>query len=163
MNVEIVIFPETKVAAIEHLGSPALEHETVRKLIAWKLENCLLDPLRYRSYGIHYTDPRNTPPSKHRVDFCLSFEGCVGQNPYGIIGKVIPNLRCARARDVGSRLDNKAAVYLCKTWLPQSGESPDDFPIFFHYVNVGPNIREEDMITDVYILSSRESITRKTK
>ena len=23
------------------------------------------------------------------------------------------------------------------------------FPIFFHYVNVGPNVREEEMITDV--------------
>ena len=85
MDVEIVIFPETKVAAIEHVGSPALEHETARKLIAWKLENRLLDPLKYRSDGIHYTDPRNTPPSKHHVDFCLSFEGSVGHNPYGIV------------------------------------------------------------------------------
>lgn len=150
MDVEIVIFPETRVAAIEHIGSPALEHETVRKLIAWKLENRLLDPLKYRSYGIHHTDPRNTPPSKHRVDFCLAFEGYVGPNPYGIVGKVIPSLRCARARNIGSRLDNKAAVYLYETWLPQSGESSADFPIFFHYVNVEPNVREEDMITDVY-------------
>ena len=35
MDVEIVMFPKTKVAAIEHLGSPALEHDTARKLIAW--------------------------------------------------------------------------------------------------------------------------------
>lgn len=151
MNVEIVMFPETRVAAIEHLGSPALEHDTVRKLIAWKLENRLLDPLKYRSYGIHYTDPRNTPPFKHRADFCLSFEGEVGQNPYGIIEKVIPRLRCARTRDIGSRLNNKAAVYLYETWLPESGENLGDFPIIFHYVNVGPNVREEDMITDVYL------------
>ena len=151
MDVEIVIFPETKVAVIEHLGSPALEYETVRKLIAWKLENRLSDPLRYRSYGIHYTDPRYTPPARHRVDFCLSFEGRVESNPYGIVEKVIPSLRCARARDIGSRSDNKAAGYLYETWLPQSGESIGDFPIFFHYVNVGPNVREEDMITDVYL------------
>ena len=44
MKVEIVIFPTTKVAAVEHRGSPALEHDTARKLIAWKLENRLLDP-----------------------------------------------------------------------------------------------------------------------
>jgi AraC family transcriptional regulator len=151
MNVDIVMFPETKVAAIEHAGSPKLEYETVRKLIAWKLENHLLDPLMYKNYGIHYTDPRNTPPSKHRVDFCLSFEEEVGQNPYGIIAKIIPSFRCAHARDIGSRSNNKAAVYLYETWLPQSGESSADFPIFFHYVNVGPNVREEDMITDVYL------------
>lgn len=151
MDVEIVIFPETKVAAVEHLGSPALEHETVKKLIAWKLENRFLDPLKYRSYGVHYTDPRNTPPSEHRVDFCLSFEGEVGPNPYDIINKLIPSARCARARDIGSRSNNKAAVFLYKTWLPQSGESPGDFPMFFHYVNVGPNVREQEMITDVYL------------
>lgn len=146
MDVKIVIFPETKVAAVEHFGSPALEHDTARKLIAWKIENRLLDPLKHRSYGVHYTDPRTTPPSAHHVDFCLSVEQDVGKNPYGVINKVIP-----RARDVGSRSNNQAALYLFEKWLPQSGESPGGFPIFFHYVNVGPDIREEEMITDVYL------------
>jgi AraC family transcriptional regulator len=151
MDVQIAVFPETRVAAIEHFGSPALEHETVRKLVAWKLEQRLLDPARYRSYGIHYTDPHTTPPSRHHVDFCLSVEEEIGPNPFGIINKVIPRNRCAVAKDIGSRLNNQAAVYLYKEWLPQSGEMPGDFPIFFHYVNVGPNLREEEMITDVYL------------
>lgn len=149
MDVKILVFPETKVAAIEHHGSPALEYDTVRKLIAWKIEHRLLDQSKYRSYGVHYTDPRTTPSALHRVDFCLSFEDKVGPNPYGILNKVIPGRRCAFARNVGSRSNNKAA-YLYETWLPQSGESAGDFPIFFHYVNVGPNVREE-MITDVYL------------
>ena len=95
MDVKIVLFPETKVAAIEHRGAPALEHDTVRKLIAWKLEHRLLDPAKYRSYGVHYTDPRTTPPEQHRADFCLSFDEEVGANPYGITSKVIPARRCA--------------------------------------------------------------------
>ena len=143
MDVQIVIFPETRVAAIEHFGSPALEHDTARKLIAWKIENRLIDPLKYRSYGIHYTDPRNTPSSEHHVDFCLSFEDDVGPNPYGIINKVIPRSRCALARDIGSRLNNQAAVYLYENWLPQSHESPGDFPMFFHYVNVGAAVKDD--------------------
>ncbi|HKE27208.1 MAG TPA: GyrI-like domain-containing protein [Bryobacteraceae bacterium] len=151
MDVRIVTFPLTKVAAIEHYGSPALEHETVRKLIDWKLERRLLDQLKHRSYGIHYTDPRTTPPSEHHVDFCLSVEHDVGPNRFGIVDKVIPRNRCALARDIGSRHDNKAAAYLCEKWLSRSGETPGDFPIFFHYVNVGPNVREEEMITDVYL------------
>ena len=151
MDVQIVLFPETKVAVIEHVGSPALEHATARKLIAWKLEQRLLDPSKHRSYGIHYTDPRTTPPSDHRVDFCLSLERDVEPNSFGIVNKVIPRNRCALARDIGSRDDNNAAVYLYEKWLPGSGESPGDFPIFFHYVNVGPNVREEEMITDVYL------------
>jgi len=75
----------------------------------------------------------------------------VEPNPFGIVSKVIPRNRCALARDIGSRYNNKAAVYLYEEWLPQSGEMPGDFPIFFHYVNVGPNLREGEMITDVYL------------
>jgi AraC family transcriptional regulator len=151
MEVEIVSFPETKVAFIEHLGSPAREYETVGKLIAWKLENHLLDQLKHRSHGIHYTDPFNTPPAEHRVDFCLSVEEDVAQNPYDIKTKVIPILRCAHARDIGSRSNNQAAAYLYKVWLPESDEMLGDFPMIFHYVNVGPNVREEEMITNVYL------------
>jgi AraC family transcriptional regulator len=151
MNVEIITFPETRVAVIEHRGSPTLEHATARKLVEWKIQNRLLDQSRYRSYGVHYTDPRTTPPADHRVDFCLSVDGDVAPNPYGIVSKVIPGGRCARARHLGSRAHNLAAVHLYEDWLPGSGESLRDFPIFFHYVNVGPNVREEDMITDVYL------------
>jgi AraC family transcriptional regulator len=151
MDVQIVLFPETKVAAIEHSRSSALEHDTVRKLIAWKIQQRLLDPLRYRSYGVHYTDPRTTNPSDHHVDFCLSVEQEVGANSFGIVNKVIPRNRCALARDVGSRHNNKAAVYLYEEWLRRSGEVLGNFPIFFHYVNVGPDVREEEMITDVYL------------
>ena len=151
MDVQIVIFPETKIAAIEHFGPPALEHDTVRKLIAWKLEQRLLDPLKYRSYGIHYTNLGTTDPSDHHVDFCLSIDDEVAPNSSGIINRVIPCNRCALARDIGSRYNNKAAIYLYEQWLPQSGETPGNFPIFFHYVNVGPNVREEEMITDVYL------------
>ena len=151
MEVQIVTFPETKVAVIEHRGSPALEYETVWKLIAWKLENRLLDQTRFRSYGLHYTDPFNTPPADHRVDFCLSIEDELAPNPHGIEASVIPALRCAHARDVGSRSNNQAAAYLYHVWLPQSGETLGDFPMIFHYVNTGPNVKTEEMITDVYL------------
>lgn len=151
MEVEIVTFPETKVAVVEHRGAPALEYETARKLIAWKIDNHLLDQLKYRSYGIHYTDPSNTPPAEHRVDFCLSVEEDVPSNPYGIETKIIPSMRCARARHVGSRSNNQAAAYLYNVWLPQSSETLRDSPAIFHYVNVGPNVKKAEMITDVYL------------
>ncbi len=151
MDVQILVFPETRVAAITHQGSPLLEHDTARKLIAWKLAHKLLDPLKYRSYGIHYTNPHTVAPSDHRVDICLSIDFTVEPNAAGIVNKIIPRNKCARARDIGSRYNNQAAAYLAGTWLPQSGEAPGDFPIFFHYVNVGPAIREADMITDVYL------------
>ena len=74
MGVEIVIFPELKVAAIEYLGSP-LEHDAVKKLIAWKLATRFLDPLKYRSYGVHYTDPRNITTTRHSTTGSAAFVG----------------------------------------------------------------------------------------
>lgn len=149
-DVEIVQFPETRVALLEHRGAPELEHETARKLVQWRIEN-RLSPDRHRSYGLHHTDPSSTPAAEHRVDFCVSFEGEVPPNAYGVRRGVIPSLRCARARHLGSRAHNLAAVFLRDVWLPGSGEAKADFPVIFHYVNVGPQVREEEMITDVYL------------
>ena len=151
MHVNIVTFPETKVASISHVGSPSKEYDTVQKLIDWKIRNGLLDQSKYRSYGLHYTDPWSVTPSEHRVDFCLSIDGKVEQNSAGIIERVIPSLRCAHARDIGSRTNNQAAKYLIEEWFPNSGEILKDFPIIFHYVNVGPNVKANEAITDVYL------------
>lgn len=150
MDVRIVNFLETKVAVLEHCGAPALEHETVKKFVAWRIEN-RLPPERHRSYGVHYNDPRTTPPAEYRVDLCLSIEQDVPPNSLGVTNKIIPGGRCALARHHGSRENVSAAVYLYEVWLPQSGESLRDFPIFFHYVNVGPQVQEHEMITDVYL------------
>ena len=150
MEVRLVEFPETRVAALEHHGPPWLEHQSSLKLIAWRKANGL-PPARHRTFGVHYTDPQATPPPDHRVDFCVEFDEEVAPNPQGVMNKVIPACRCASARHLGSREHNAAAVYLYREWLPRSGEALGDFPMFFHYVNVGPEMREDDMITDVYM------------
>lgn len=150
MQVSIVTFPQTRVAAITHRGSPALEHATARKLIAWKIEHRLLDAGRYRSYGLHHADP-DGDPSAYRVDFCLSTDGPIAPNRDGIVEMTIPRLRCALARDIGSRNNNRAARYLVEQWLPASGEQPSGHPLIFHYVNVGPAVQPQEAITDVYL------------
>ena len=150
MDVRIVDFPATPVAAVEHRGPPELEHATARRLIAWRVARRLA-PERHASYGVHYTDPRTTPPAEHRVDFCVAFDGEVPPNAEGVVAKAIPAARCAVARHRGSREHVAAAVYLHEVWLPASGEALGDFPVFFHYVNVGPAVREDEMLTDVYL------------
>ena len=150
MDVRIVDFPATRVAALEHRGPPDQEHETVRRFVAWRIAN-RLSPDRHRSYGLHYADPRTTAPSDYRMDVCVSVDSPVAANVDGVIDKVIPAGRCAVARHLGSRDDVRAAAYLTETWLPASGETLRDFPLIFHYVNVGPLIAEHDMITDVYL------------
>jgi len=150
MNVRIIDFPETKVAVLEHRGPPTLEHETIQKLIAWRLENRLTTD-RHHAYGVHYNDPRTTPRAEYHVDLCISVKHEVLLNPQGVINKVIPAGKCAVVRHLGSRENVSAATYLYTDWLPNSGETLREFPIFFHYVNVGPQVREQDMVTDVYL------------
>ncbi len=94
---------------------------------------------------------QHRPFYKHRVDFCLSVEGPIPDNAYGITEMTIPSVRCALARDVGSRTDNKAAQFLYDQWLPGSREKLSGHPLIFHYVNVGPNVQAHEAITDVYM------------
>ncbi|MEM8678569.1 MAG: GyrI-like domain-containing protein [Planctomycetota bacterium] len=150
MQVKIVQFPSTPVAVAEHCGAPEREYETSARLVAWRRENGV-SPTAHHTYGVHYTDPRSTPPADHRVDFCVSYDPPISENAHGVIRKVIPACRFAQVRHLGSRHDVAAARWLCLDWLPASGERPGEFPLFFHYVNVGPDVREDEMITDVYL------------
>lgn len=151
MDVEIVQFPQTRVAVLEHRGPPWREHESVRRLVQWRIENAIPSSPRHRSYGLHYNDPRKVAPAEYRVDLCISVEDDVQPNNHGVIAKVIPACRCAKARHFGSREQVGAAAYLYEQWLPASGEQAADLPVIFHYLNVGPQIQEGEMITDVYL------------
>ena len=96
-------FPETRVAAVEHRGPPYLEHQTVRRLVEWRMQNGL-PPARHRCYGVHCTDPRTTAPDDHRVDFCVSVVRDYPPNPQGVMNKTIPGGRCAVVRHLGARV-----------------------------------------------------------
>jgi AraC family transcriptional regulator len=149
-DVEIVDFPTTRVAAVEYQGLPEHEHAAISRLVAWRRENGVR-PDQGRTIGIHYTDPVTTPAADYRIDVCVSFDGPVVPNTHGVVAKEIPGGRGARIRHLGSRHDIAEAEYIWREWLPRSGEEVRDFPPFFHYVNVGPGVEEQDMITDVYL------------
>lgn len=151
MDVEIVDFPETKVAVVEHTGPPGLEHQSVKRLIDWRIENRFPPSEKHRSYGLHYNDPGRVLPQEYRVDFCISVDEEIPPNQQGVVNKIIPACRCARARHFGSRERVLAAEYLYEKWLPASGEKHSGLPVIFHYINVGPQVQEKDMITDVYL------------
>lgn len=152
MNVEIVDFPETKIAVFEHHGSPALEEVSLQRFVKWRKRNKLPPSDENRSYGIHYTDATKVEKNDYRVDIAVSIAEDIEENTVdSVFNKVIPELRCAKVRHVGSRDDISSARELHDKWLPKSGEKLADFPIFFHYVNVGEDIAPEEMITDVYL------------
>jgi AraC family transcriptional regulator len=148
--VEIVHFAETKVAALEHRGAPDDVYNTTRRFIEWRRENGVT-PATSRTFGIHYNDYNSVRSEDYRIDICASVEADVKPNPQGVVTKLIPGGRCARIRHLGSREHMDSVVYLVRDWLPASGENARDCPMFYHYVNVEPDVKEHEMITDVYL------------
>ena len=102
MHVDIIEFPETLVAALEHHGPEHQTYKTSAKFIQWRKENAVPAD-KGNTYGIHYADPNNTSPEDFRLDICVSIENEVEENPQGVVNKSIPACRCAVARHSGSR------------------------------------------------------------
>lgn len=152
MNVDIIDFEETRVAVIEHRGSPALINETAMQFIEWRKSTGLSPVSGSNTFGIAYDDPNTTDPERFRFDIAGEVDTPVPENPQGVINKVIPAGRCARLRHEGSheRL-GEAAYYLYREWLPQGGEELRDFPLFFLYHNLIPDTPEHELITDLLL------------
>lgn len=152
MQVNIVEFPETKIAVLEHRGAPELLNDSVSTFIEWRKESKLSPVKSSNSYGVAYDDPKATTPEKFRFDLCGSVDREVPENKQNVINKNIPSGRCAVVRHCGSHdlMDNKVH-YLYGEWLPDSGEELRDFPCFFHYINLFPEVAEHELITDIYL------------
>ncbi|MCB1646697.1 MAG: AraC family transcriptional regulator [Pseudomonadales bacterium] len=146
-EINIVHFPETRVAAAEFDGPESEPLTATMRLIQWRQANGV-PPNKGKTYGLHY--PPETD-GHQRIDVCVSYDGEIGPNPQGIVSKVIPAGRCACIRHHGSREWMPEVDYLYKEWLPSSGEVLRDYPAIFHYINVGPGVEERDMLTDIYL------------
>jgi DNA gyrase inhibitor GyrI len=79
---------------------------------------------------------RDHPADDFRFDICGSVSEPIAENAFGVVNGTIPGGRCAVARHHGS-LDTLAqSVWsLYRDWLPTSGETLRDFPLFFRYLN----------------------------
>jgi len=149
-TVSIVDFPRVRVAAVEYLGPEQQVFSATRKLIEWRRENKVPSSAGC-TYGVVYSDPVSADPEMYRFDVCVSYDKEIAPNTRDVISKVIPPGRCALVRHNGSRDKIPAVDYLYREWLPDSQETLRDYPVFFHYLNVGPDVSDEDMITDVYL------------
>ena len=152
MQVRIVNVKPTTVATLEHRGDPARLPDSVQRFIAWRRETGLSPVASSNTYGVPYDDPAAVAPENFRFDICGVVTDPVPKNAYGIITKLIPGGRCAVARHSGSTDQIATTVYyLYRNWLPQSGEVPRDFPVYFHYLDVGMETPDDQRQTDVYL------------
>lgn len=150
MEVEIKTFPRTRVAYVEHHGSPSLEYLTAKNLNEWRAINKQED-WDNSSFAIYFTRRYAVQPHLHRVDFAIQYSGEVTSNNLGIKKRDIPEMRCAVIRDVGNRYQTKSIDYLRNIWLPYSCEQLSGEPEIYHYLNTGPRLRPAEMITDIYL------------
>ena len=152
MDIKIIEFKTTKVAKLQHRGNPSLVLETAEKFIEWRKQTKLSPVKSSDTFGVAYDDPSNTAATDFRFDICGSIEGTIPENPQGVVLGEIPGGRCAVVRHLGSHdmMDDKIR-YLYNEWLPASGEELRDYPCFFHYLNLIPEVEEHQLITDIYL------------
>lgn len=155
--VNIIDFPETQLAVLEHRGSHDLLGSSIQKFIGYRRRN-RLSPATHATFNLVYDDPNTTAPDAYRMDI-----GCVSRhpieaNPEGVIAKNIPPGRCARLRcQGGDEALERCLRYLYGEWLPASGETPRDFPLFLQRVTFFPDVPEHETITDIYLPLSAPS------
>lgn len=152
MDIKVVHFEERKIALIEHRGNQNLVLETAAKFISWRKETGLSPVKTSDTFGVPYSDPKETAPEDFRFDICGTHSGEVPRNDYGVKTGVIPEGRCAVVRYKGSHdLMPETIYYMYREWLPNSGEELRDFPCFFHYINLIHEVDECELLTDIYL------------
>lgn len=152
MDVTIVDFPQTKVAMLQHRGSPELVNASAAKFIEWRKSTGLSPVRQSKTFGIAWDDPATTPPEAFRFDICGSVSEAIPVNPLGVINGEITGGRYAVGRHLGA-LDNLSQTVwsLFRDWLPGSGETLRDAPVFFHYLNFVNDVPEHELQTDIYL------------
>jgi len=150
-DVEIIDFPETSIAVLEHRGDPNTIMTTLQRFINWRKENAL-PPAKSATYNILYDNPNDVETDKYRMGIAAQITNSIKDNNAGIIEKTIPAGRCAKLRHIGSdnQLSNMVA-YLYAEWLPQSGFELRDYPIFLQRVKFFPDVCEHETIIDIFL------------
>lgn len=123
MDVNIISCPSTRIAVLQHRGSPDLVNATAARFIARRKTSGLSPVATSDTRGSHGTI-RRPPAGGISFDICGTVDRPVGENAFGVINGEIPGGRCAVVRHHGS-LDTLAnsVWFLYRDWLPASGET----------------------------------------
>ncbi len=169
ISVDIVEFKKTSIAVIEHRGDPHLINVSIQQFIQWQKSTKSASIKNAAIYGLAYDDPESIVNNHftydlgcevHTVSDCSTKSAMpnkklpilITPNDHGVIAKQIPAGRCAVFRHFGSHdlMRIKIDTFYRK-WMANSDERLRDFPLFFHFINVLPDVAESDLITDIYV------------
>ncbi|QPC99316.1 AraC family transcriptional regulator [Qipengyuania soli] len=148
-DVEIVDFAETPIIVLSHRGDPAIVQPSIARFIDWRKAN-RVGPQVARTFNMFYGG-RDVAPEDFRID--LACEAVRGLEPgEGMERSAIAGGRCARLKLTGVNDELEVpATWLYRDWLPQSGETLRDFPLFCERSNFGPGMPESEMVTELYL------------
>ena len=150
-TVRVVDVEEQKVGLLMHRGDPGHLGDTIRQFISWR-KSAGLHPSKSATFNIFYDDPEETPASEFRMGLCAATREAIADNDFGVEDFLIPAGRRAVIRHVGSDLGLGSSIRkLYRDWLPASGESPGDFPLYCQRVNLFPEVPEHEAIVDIYL------------
>ncbi len=150
-QVDVINFNVTPVAIYAHHGNPALLPQTIRNFIQWRKEH-KLTPTRYATFNLLYEQHDEVAPEDFRFDLATQIEPGFTSTHDNIVCTEIPAGSCARLRLLGSDDGLERAIrFLYAEWLPQSGKSVRDFPLFLQRLNFFPDVPENELITDIYL------------
>jgi AraC family transcriptional regulator len=150
-DVRRVTFPATRLALVEHRGSPFHLGETIRNFIQFRKAH-KLSPATSATFNIVYNDLEETRPEDFRFGIGAAIDRAVPANDMGVTEFLIPSGRCAVLRHRGSddRL-GETIRYLYAEWLPGSGEDTRDFPLYMQRVKFFPDVPDAEAVTDVFL------------
>jgi AraC family transcriptional regulator len=149
-DITIVQTPALHLAALPHRGSFDAMGPVFDRLTAWAGARGLITA-ETRFIGIYLDDPHSTPEAELRSKAALTVPPGTRLEP-GMEALDLPPLRCARLRYQGPYAELEA-VYdrLYGAWLPQSGEAPDDHPVFEEYLNDCRTLPPAEWLTDILL------------
>ncbi|RXT42038.1 AraC family transcriptional regulator [Bradyrhizobium betae] len=150
-DVTIRNVPRTKIAIMEHRGSPETLRATIQRFIAWR-KAAGLHPSTSPTFNVWRSERRPVSPADYSVDLCVGTDQPIAANGEGIKAGEIPGGRCAVLRIVGYT-DNlePAALYLYRDWLPASGEEARDFPIYCQRLSFFPEVPEHETVAELFL------------
>lgn len=150
-DIQIVHFPETRLALLEHRGSPLRLGDSIRAFIDWRRAH-RLPPRLSATFNLVYHDADETPAEEFRFGLAAQTDLPIAPNDAGVVASTIPAGRCAKLRHVGSDDGLGSSIRrLYSEWLPGSGEEPRDFPLFMQRVSFFPDVADSEAVTDIYL------------
>lgn len=150
-QVDTIHFPETRLAVLEHKGSPQSLGTSISKFIDWRKKH-KLPPHKSRTFNLLYNDPTETPEELFRFGLGCEVNFELPNQHSEVIAKSIPACLCAKVRHIGSDDTIGTAInYLYRTWLMENKYDLRDFPLFFERVSFFPDVSEHNAVTDIYL------------